>query len=908
MQIIDVSPRDDNTTRRLPRTLQSVSGKALCCALHPDGQRAYLGGHSGVWRSDDSGATWGHLEWPQPPGSSTVVPGALLGTTIYDMVVSPRDPDLVLAAVGKDGRRPSAVGIWRSTDGGASWTRVHQFVQGTSIGQANCISMAPDSPNIVFAAGGFSLARSLDGGVTWSTVALPLMPGERVWYVVVAKKTGAGAPRRVYAVGSRVWRSSNGGTSWQTDPQPITLDAQGECCGAGARSIGVHPDDPRVLFVTTFEANPAISNMEGIVWKGTFGKAGASQWLRLPPIPLNYPTVTASGAGFVVPIVDSIFRTLLLVASDRRTVHLAVGEPAASTDWVRIEDLNCHLDPHGFAVSRIFTRPSEPGTGLSGRALLVNDGGANISSDGLHTWTNATGLSTLGIVNAAVVPQKNKGAAICMGMGDNFGYASPDVTATWETQHYQGGDNDCAFSDPRQPSRVVVFGPRDSKGEQGVGRGVVYLYATTANRAPDTSHGTTEVQTIPGAPPLPSEILEALNDPDDPAAALAKVKAAWSAGSFFHALGYRPLVLTRRGEPVPSDVDFVAIRFTDGLPELVRSTKLSRVTDAQFWETNATADGPNVRVFKVGPPLPAQEIRIVQASGGHKSPTFYVGDQRDRLTEPFFSGQRRVWRWTAGMAAWQQIVPGLPPPVGGRPPQAAQRFFVDPYRPNILYVLADDHVYRSDNAGSTWVVDTPLERALTENGAFPLVLPDDGNPSPALLRDMQFDPNHARHRYAVGPAGVFQTLDGVRWTCLMRSSAMACRPMNAAYDFVSCPRALYVSTSNRGLLQLAPLPPEWDFPVGSLQAAVGRVTLLRIHDVGTGFGPPGDQLDGEIVVFLDTQPEKAFGLKLRTNANRPVAEGMLGLLRDAFNRNSVVRLEFIRTGCRTGRIVRVIQQ
>ncbi len=61
-------------------------------------------------------------------------------------------------------------------------------------------------------------------------------------------------------------------------------------------------------------------------------------------------------------------------------------------------------------------------------------------------------------------------------------------------------------------------------------------------------------------------------------------------------------------------------------------------------------------------------------------------------------------------------------------------------------------------------------------------------------------------------------------------------------------------------------------------------------------------------MFLDTQPEKAFGLKLRTDANRPVAEGMLGLLRDAFNRNLVVRLEFTRTGCRTGRIVRVILQ
>ncbi len=138
-------------------------------------------------------------------------------------------------------------------------------------------------------------------------------------------------------------------------------------------------------------------------------------------------------------------------------------------------------------------------------------------------------------------------------------------------------------------------------------------------------------------------------------------------------------------------------------------------------------------------------------------------------------------------------------------------------------MLADDHVYRSDNGGSSWIVDAPLEAALTENGAFPLVLPDDGNPSPSLLRDMHFDPTHAGHRYAIGPAGVFQTLDGARWTCLMRSSAMACRPNNGFYDFASCPRALYVATNNRGILKLASLPPEWDFPVGSLQAVVGRV-------------------------------------------------------------------------------------
>ncbi|MEZ5292810.1 MAG: hypothetical protein R2745_17140 [Vicinamibacterales bacterium] len=895
MQIADISPREDNTTRRLGRDFQSVSGKALCCALHPAGQRAYLGGHSGIWRSDDGGASWRHLEWPQPPGTVTTVPGALLGTTIYDLAISPADPDVLLAAVGKDARMPTQVGIWRSADGGSTWTRVHQFVQGTAVSQANCLAIAPDAPGLVFAAGGTSLARSTDGGLTWTTLQLP-MQFQRVWYVAVAPAQGV--VRHVYAVGSQVWHSADGGTTWQVDPQPLALGQQGDGSGFGARSLSVHPGSPTIVFVATFEANPAINNVEGIVWRGTFSGAGAGQWLRLPPLPLNYPNVTASGSGWVVPALDAKTGGLVLVASDRRTVHLADGEPADPTGWTRIEDANCHLDPHGFAVSTQFSR-----AGGSGRALLVNDGGPNISTDGARTWRNGRGASTLGIVNAAVVPQARKGAAICMGMGDNFGFASPDDGANWETQHYQGGDNDCAFADPRQPHRVVVFGPRDGKGDQGVGRGVVYLYATNADRAPDTSHGTSEVQRIPGAPPLPSKIIDALNSAD-PGTALALLNAAWSAVSSFYNLGYRPLVLTPAGDSPPDDVDFVAVRFTDGLPELVRSTKLSQVTDAQFWETHATADGPNVRVFKEGPPLPANEVRVVQASGGHRSPTFYVGDQRDRILEPFFGGQR-LWKWTAGMAAWQPIVPATG---SGPGPRVAQRFFVDPYRPGLVYVLGDDHVYRSTNGGTSWRVDTALERALTENGAFPMVAVDDGNPSPALLRDMQFDPHHAGHRYAVGPAGVFQTLDGSRWTCLLRASAAACRPMNLAYDFVSCPRALYVSTSNRGVLKLAPLPPEWDFPIGSLQAAVGRITLLRVHDVGTGFGPPEDRLDGEVVVFLDSQPEKAFGFRLRTGADRPVAEGMLGVLRDAFNANRVVRLEFTRTGCRTAHIVRVVQQ
>jgi hypothetical protein len=231
---------------------------------------------------------------------------------------------------------------------------------------------------------------------------------------------------------------------------------------------------------------------------------------------------------------------------------------------------------------------------------------------------------------------------------------------------------------------------------------------------------------------------------------------------------------------------------------------------------------------------------------------------------------------------------------------------VDSYNPQILYVLTLTEIFRTDNGGASWVVDQSLQNALTENGAFPFMLPNDANPDEALLRDMAFDPERPGVRFAAGPAGVFGTEDGVNWRSLLRASTIAARVNNFAYDFVSCPRALYVATNARGLLRLSPLGADWDYPMNSLQGAEGRITLLRVHDVGTKYGPPFDQLDAEVIVLLDSEPEKAFGLKLRTGADQPVAQGMLALLRDAFNNDRRVRLDFVRTGCRTGRITRVI--
>jgi hypothetical protein len=90
-----------------------------------------------------------------------------------------------------------------------------------------------------------------------------------------------------------------------------------------------------------------------------------------------------------------------------------------------------------------------------------------------------------------------------------------------------------------------------------------------------------------------------------------------------------------------------------------------------------------------------------------------------------------------------------------------------------------------------------------------------------------------------------------------------------------------------------------------LLEASGKVTLLRVHEVGSAYGPANDRIDVEVIVWLDTQAGKAFGFQLRDDANRPVRQGMLDLLRDAFRNNWIVTIDYnIDPGKKNGIIVR----
>lgn len=91
-----------------------------------------------------------------------------------------------------------------------------------------------------------------------------------------------------------------------------------------------------------------------------------------------------------------------------------------------------------------------------------------------------------------------------------------------------------------------------------------------------------------------------------------------------------------------------------------------------------------------------------------------------------------------------------------------------------------------------------------------------------------------------------------------------------------------------------------------LRASSGKVTFLRVHDVGTGFGPPSDFIDVEVVMQLNGNNTESFGFQLRNDGNRAARQGMLDLLRDAFNNNWTVIVDYNITPPRkNGVIIRV---
>ena len=86
----------------------------------------------------------------------------------------------------------------------------------------------------------------------------------------------------------------------------------------------------------------------------------------------------------------------------------------------------------------------------------------------------------------------------------------------------------------------------------------------------------------------------------------------------------------------------------------------------------------------------------------------------------------------------------------------------------------------------------------------------------------------------------------------------------------------------------------------------GKIVMLRVNEVGDSFGKPPDNFIVEVVVQLDSHAAgAASGFQLRADGNQPARQGMLDLLRDAFNNGWRVHVDHdVPAGKTKGTIIR----
>jgi len=109
----------------------------------------------GVWRSDDGGQTW-------------TLPGTEMVSRVVNWIeVDPRDPATLWA--GEEATGEPA--FWRSPDRGRSWKLVTVDRSFDAVGQP--IAFAPSKPSVVFVPSTNLHYRSADGGKTWQSFRVP---------------------------------------------------------------------------------------------------------------------------------------------------------------------------------------------------------------------------------------------------------------------------------------------------------------------------------------------------------------------------------------------------------------------------------------------------------------------------------------------------------------------------------------------------------------------------------------------------------------------------------------------------------------------------------------------------------------------------------------------------------------
>jgi photosystem II stability/assembly factor-like uncharacterized protein len=312
-------------------------GRINHIAFHPTNANTYWAASAsgGVWKTTNNGANWVSLTDGLP----------ILGTS--DIDVNPKNPNTLYICTGdRDAAATYSVGVFKSTDGGATWKPTGLVLTPQQMKLTNTLVINPVDTNSLTLGTSDGIYKSYNGGTTWTSVH------NMTTRYLVNHPTDTNI---IYAAGNfgRVHRTANGGKTWTT----IQLSG-------AAVNIATSPANPAIVKALT-------TSMNGLGGFYTSTDTGKTFTLTFSPSncadnPMGNGVNCSQQAGYN--------HSLAMNPSNPNEVYIGAVHIARSMNggasWTFINDY-AHPDKHFLGYNPL----------IPGRLYCGNDGGVDYTDD-----------------------------------------------------------------------------------------------------------------------------------------------------------------------------------------------------------------------------------------------------------------------------------------------------------------------------------------------------------------------------------------------------------------------------------------------------------------------------------------------------------------------------------------------
>ncbi len=641
-------------------------GRINCIAFHPsDANTFWVGSPSGgIWKTTDGGSSWTILNNNETVlgVSDIAIRNDYATSNTFYIATGDRNGNASALGGGQAADNVS-VGVYKTTDGGSSWSATGLTFTKSSGTKIMRLLMNPNNNNILLAAvrsGDANLIgiwRSTDGGVTWARKDV------NHWGDMEFKP---GDPNTVYASSfgfgnGYINKSTDGGNSWTLSSPIFTNGYRNE--------LAVSANDPSVVYVLSSLSSGGLAG----VYKSTDGGTTFSRVDDGTKAMLGYNedgSGTNDGQGtYDLTIAADPTNANIVYIGGVNTWKTTDGGSSWNcvTYWTTssIGIQTVHADKHAHAF--------QPGTNVF---FQGNDGGIYKTTDGGTAWTDLTNGMVISQIYRLGVSQTDANTVI-NGLQDNGSKLLQ--SGTWKDA--TGGDGmECIVDYSTTQYMYATYT-----------QGKIYRSTDGGNTFP-TPYITSN---IPGGQPTGAWVTPYVLHPTDPATIFAGFDQIWKTTD-------RGDSWTSASPVLSATVKLRSLAIAPSNGNVIYTADL-----ANMWKT--TDGGANWSTIT----LPTTSTSVTYIAVKHDDPnTVWIS------YGGYVSGQK-VYESTDGGANWTSISSGLP-----NLPVMCIIHYKKATDRNVLFVGTDLGVYVKDgvnawaayNKGLPSVLVTELDIYYTSGG------------------------------------------------------------------------------------------------------------------------------------------------------------------------------------------------